>query len=87
LLRPAPIGGRGSSIGCAGTGSARRRIVSATSGKIKTDRRPAAISPAEVAASSRPSSTPIIEAATINGSDVARSSPATTVWRVPIVER
>jgi hypothetical protein len=29
VARPAPIGGRGSSIGCAGTGSARRRIVSA----------------------------------------------------------
>jgi len=56
-------------------GSPVRSIVSAASGKMSTDNRPAAIMAAPVASLSSPSSIPICAAATMKISDVAWSSP------------
>ena len=54
---------------------------SAVSGKTSTVTRPAAMKPAEVAASIRPRSWPIAVAATMNGSEVACSSAAAPTRR------
>src|SRR5438128_46036 len=59
-------------------GSAPRRSVSPASGKISSDISPAAMSAAASAPPTSPSSMPIAVAATMNGSDVAWKSPATS---------
>src|SRR5215472_6954593 len=83
----------GSGTGCvatgtaAGPGSFRRSSPSAISGKISTDSRPAQISAAAVTGLSLPSATPICVAVTMNGSEVACSSPRARVGLVPLARR
>jgi hypothetical protein len=56
---------------CVETSLALRKIVRASSGKMRTDSSPAAMRAAPVAFVIRPSCKPICDAATMNESDVA----------------
>src|SRR5258708_31624129 len=60
-----------------------RKMVSASRGKITTDRIPAAIRAASEALAINPSCIPICAAATMKESDVACKSASTLVWRFP----
>lgn len=59
----------------------------AATGHITTDNRPAATSVDGLARVISPSCTPIVVAATMNGSDVACNSRATMARRVPMSGR
>src|SRR6185312_11060978 len=75
------------SASATGPGSSRRSSPSASSGKKSTDSRPAQTSAAAVTELSLPSATPIWVAVTMNGSDVACSSPTAIVGLVPFARR